>query len=125
MPALHNDVFDDGLNALTNNTENLHILSLDPGVVWANIAAGLLGTKAAPTISAPADRTAGGREVTLSATTLGQVNTTGTATHFALTDDSADTVLVSGPLDESQVVTAGNTFALPEITIGIPDPVSA
>lgn len=122
MPVLHDDVFDNGLNAITNNAENLHILSADPGVVWGNIATELLGTKATPTISSPADRSAGGRELTVSAITLGAISATGTATHFAITDDSALKVLVSGPLEASQAVTSGNTFALPEITIGIPDP---
>lgn len=122
MGSLHNDVFDNGLSTITGNTENLHLLSADPGITWANIASGLLGTKAAPTISAPADRGAGGREVTISAITLGAVSADGTATHYALTDDSAEKVLASGPLDASQVVTNGNVFTLPAITIGIPDP---
>lgn len=122
MPALHDDVFDNGLSSITDNTENLHILSADPGVTWGNIATGLLGSKATPTVSSPTDRSAGGREVTVSEIMLGVVSATGTATHFALTDDSALKILVSGPLDASQVVTSGNTFALPAITVGIPDP---
>ena len=122
MPALHDDVFDSGLDTLDTDTENLVILSADPGLTWGNIATYLLGTKATPTISAPADRTGGGREVTISAITDGSVSATGTASHYALTDDSATKILASGALASSQSVTSGNTFTLTEFKIGIPDP---
>ena len=122
MPALHDDVFDNGLNVLPGNTETLYILSADPGLIWADIANYKLGSKAAPAISAPADRTGGGREVTVSAISDGSVTATGTATHFALTDDSASKILASGALSASQAVTNGNTFTLTAFDIGIPDP---
>lgn len=127
MAALHNDVFDNGLdvlNSVDGYTENLHILSADPGIDFAVITAGttVLGVKATPTISHPGDRTGGGREVTISAITDGSVTATDTATHFALTDDSASKILASGALDASQVVTSGNIFTLTEFAIGIPDP---
>ena len=122
MASLHNDVCDNGLSVIDDNTEILVILSDDPGLTWANIATYLLGTKAAPTISAPADRTGGGREVTVSAITDGSVSATGTASHWATTDDSASKILASGALSASQSVTSGNTFTLTEIAIGIPDP---
>lgn len=122
MAALHDDVFDNGLNTIDTNTENLHILSADPGLTWANIAANGLGNKATPAIAAPSDRVGGGREVVVSAITDGSVTATGTATHFALTDDSASKILVSQALESSQVVTSGNTFTLTELSVGIPDP---
>lgn len=122
MAALHDEVFDSGLDLIDTDTENLVILSADPGLTWANIATYLLGTKSAPAISAPADRSGGGREVTISAITDGSVSATGTATHYALTDDSASRILASGALSSSQAVTNGNTFTLTEFTIGIPDP---
>lgn len=123
MPdVLHDDVFDNGLTALTNNTEKLYILSADPGLTWANIATYALGNKAAPTVGSPADRTGGGREVTISAIADGSVTGTGTATHFALTDDSASKILAAGDLSASQAVTSGNTFTLTSFTVGIPDP---
>lgn len=122
MAALHDDVFDNGLSAIDDNTENLHILKADPGLTFANIATHLLGTKATPTIAAPSDRSGGGREVVISAITDGSVSATDTATHFALTDDSASKVLASGALSSSQSVTDGNTFTLTEFAVGIPDP---
>ena len=72
MAELSNNVFDNGLSHIdAHYAENLHILSADPGLTWANIASYGLGSKAAPAISAPADRTGGGRQVTVSAITDG------------------------------------------------------
>lgn len=122
MAALHNDVFDNGLNILHNNTEKVVILSADPGLTYANIASNLLGSKTTPTVSAPADRTGGGREVTLSAITDGSVTATGTATYFAFVDDTNSKVLASQALASSQAVTQNNTFTLTETKIGMPDP---
>jgi len=122
MAALNDKVFDSGLSVLDTDSENIHLLRADPGVTWASIATYLLGTKATPTVAAPTDRGAGGREVVVSAITDGSVSVTGTATHFALTDDSLSLVLASGALSASQVVTSGNTFTLTQFSIGIPDP---
>ena len=122
MAALNDDVFDNGLSAIDDNTENLYILSADPGLTWGNIATYALGVKATPTIAAPADRTGGGRQVTVSAITDGSVTGTGTASHWALTDDSATKILATGALSASQAVTSGNVFTLNEFEIGIPDP---
>lgn len=122
MASLHNDVFDNGLNTLDMYTETLHILKADPGLTWSNIATHGLGNKAAPGISAPGDRGAGGREVTVSAITDGTVTATETASHWALTDDSETKILASGALSATQAVTSGNTFTLAEFKIGIPDP---
>ncbi len=122
MAALSNNVFDNGLNHIDVNTEKLYILSADPGLTWSNIASYALGSKSSPAISAPADRSAGGREITISAIADGTVSTSGTATHYALTDDSATEILASAALNASQAVTTGNSFTLTAFTIGIPDP---
>jgi hypothetical protein len=122
MAALHNDVFDNGLSVLNANTEKLYILSSDPGLTWGNIAAATLGVKNSPTVAAPSDRSGGGREVVVSAITDGSVSATGTASHYALTDDSESKILATGSLSATQVVTSGNVFTLGSVTIGIPDP---
>lgn len=122
MAAIHDDVFDNGLSILNTLAENLYICSANPGLTWSNIASYAIGTKASPTVSVPEDRIAGGRQVTISAIVDGTVDTTDTATHWALTDDSEEDVLVSGALSASQAVTEGNVFTLTAITIGIPDP---
>lgn len=120
--VLHDDVFDNGLNTLTNNTEKLYILKADPGLTWSNIATHAVGNKATPTVGSPGDRSGGGRKVTVSAITDGAVTATETATHYALTDDSATKILASGDLASSQAVTSGNVFTLASFDIGIPDP---
>ncbi len=124
MPALHNDVYDNGLALLASLVENLHILKADPGSVWANIATHGLGSKANPGVSAPIDRLVAGlgRKVTVSAITDGSVTVTGDATHYALTDDSASKILASGTLGSLQTVTSGNPFTLAAFDIGMPDP---
>jgi hypothetical protein len=119
--VLHDDVFDAALAVLTN-TEKLIILSADPGLTWENIATYKLGEKATPTIGAVGDRTGGGRKRTVAAITDGTATATGTATHFALTDDSATKILAAGDLGASQAVTSGNVFTLDAFDIGIPDP---
>lgn len=121
---LHNDVYDNGLSVLTSNTETVYLLSADPGLTWANIANYALGSKSSPSVSSPADRTSGGREVTISEITDGTTDTTGTATHYAVTDDSASKIFVSQALSPSKEVVSGNDFTLGEITVGIPGPVS-
>lgn len=122
MSALGNSVLDNGLNYIDTATENLYLLSADPGLVWANIATYALGVKASPVISAPADRTLGGREVIVSAITDGSATVTGDATHYALTDDSASDILVVGTLTSTLSVTNGSVFATESFTVGIPDP---
>ena len=122
MAALNDKVFDSGLNVIDTDTENLYILSGDPGLTWSNIGTLGLGNKATPSIAAPSDRSGGGREGVVSAITDGSVTANGTATHYALTDDSLTLILASGPLSASQGVTSGNTFTLTEFAIGIPDP---
>lgn len=122
MAYLSDNVFDNGLNYIDANTENLYILSADPGSAWANIGTYALGNKATPTIAAPADRSGGGREVVLSAITDGSSTSTGDATHYALTDDSATEIIAVNTLSSTLAVTSGGTFGLEEFTIGIPAP---
>jgi len=120
---LHDDIFDTGLSQLTTIVENLYICNALPTNFTEASSTYKLGTKATPTITGPTDGGAGGgRQVTVSAISDGTINTTGTASHFALTDDSATKLLVAGDLASSQSVTSGNPFTLTAINIQIPDP---
>ena len=122
---LHDDVYDDGLQQLTDNVENLYICSQQPATFAEASATYKLGTKASPSIGAPADILPGpgdGRRVTVAAITDGTVDTTGTATHFALTDNSLSKLLATGDLASSQGVTASNPFTLTAFDVGIPAP---
>lgn len=121
MATLGDRVFDAGLSALDTEATHLYITSAEASS-FANVATVALGNKATPTISAPADRTGGGRKVTISAITDGTVTGTGTASHYAVTDDTNSRLLATGALSASQAVTSGNTFTLGAFDIGIPDP---
>lgn len=122
MAFLHDDIFDTGLSQLTTVVENLYICSAEPTTFTEASSTYKLGTKASPSISGPADRTGGGREVTCAAISDGTVDSTGNASWFALTDDSLSKLLVTQQLASAQDVTSGNPFTLTEFDIGIPDP---
>ena len=120
MAFLSTEVRDDGLTILDALTSpELHITSAE-ATTRANALTLSLGQKVTPTISAPQAGTTGeGRKVVISAITDGDVDTNGTATHWALIDS---TILQGAQtLSASQVVTSGNTFTLTAIDIEIPD----
>jgi len=115
-------VFDNGLTTLDTEASHLYINSTQATTYTEAITTYALGVKATPTVSAPADRTGGGREVTVSAITDGSVTGTGTAGFYSLVDSSNSRLLAAGPLSATQAVTSGNTFTLTSFKIGIPDP---
>ena len=122
MPSLNDRVFDNGLTVLDTEASHLYITSQEATTYTQAATTYALGVKATPTVSAPADRTGGGREVTVSAITDGSVTATGTATHYALVDQTNSRLLAAGALSASQGVTSGNQFTLSSFKIGIPDP---
>ena len=123
MPAFLADrVFDNGLTVLDTEATHLYICSQEPTTYTEATATYDLGVKATPTVSAPGDRSGGGREVTVSAITDGSITDTGTATHWALTDNTNSRLLATNALSASQAVTSGNTFTLASFKVGIPDP---
>jgi hypothetical protein len=120
MAVLHDDVLDDGLQALTDATSKvLHICSAEPSS-FANVASVTLGNKTPPTVGAPEARAGSGRKVVVSAITDGAVTATATATHYAIVDGSR--LLAANTLAASQGVTDGNVFTLAAFDIGIPAP---
>lgn len=121
--TLHNDIYDTGLSQLTTIVENLYICNAMPTTFTEASSTYKLGTKATPTITGPTTRGAGGgREVTVAAISDGTIDTTGTASHFALCDNSASKLLAAGDLASTQAVTQGNPFSLTSFKIGIPAP---
>lgn len=121
MAFLHDEVFDQGLEYLVAQATALHICSAEPTTLAEATSTLTLGNKATPTISAPADRAGGGREVTISAFADGNVTATGNASHWALV--SSTQLLATSGLSAVQAVTSGNSFEITAFTIGIPDPV--
>ena len=122
MASLGDRVFDSGLSALDTEASHLYITSAEATTYTQAATTYALGVKNTPTVSAPADRTGGGREVTISAIADGSVTGNGTATHYALVDSANSRLLAAGALSSAQSVTAGNTFTLTSFKIGIPDP---
>ena len=117
---LHNDIYDNGMNTLTNATKTLHICSQQPAS-FAEVGTYSLGNKASPSIGSPANHTTG-RKVTVSALTGGSVTATGTAIHYAIVDTANSKLLAAQALAASQAVTSGNTFSLAAFDIAIPAP---
>ena len=122
MASLGDRVLDNGLSVLDTEVDKLFITSAEATTYTQAATTYALGVKNTPTVSAPADRTGGGREVTVSAITDGSVTGNGTATHYALVDSANSRLLAAGALSSAQSVTAGNTFTLTSFKIGIPDP---
>lgn len=117
-------VFDNGLTVLDTEADKLYICSTQPATYTEAITTYALGNKslAAGDVSAPADRTGGGRKVTVSALSGGSVTATGTAAYYAIVDSVNTRLLAAGDLGATQAVTSGNTFSLTTLDIGIPDP---
>lgn len=122
MPTVADRVLDNGLTVLDTEASRVDITSQESTTYAEATSTHTLGNTTSISISAPADRTGGGRKVTLAAVTGASVTGTGTATHYAITDVSNTRLLVTGTLTASQSVTSGNTFSLDALDVGIPDP---
>ena len=119
MPAINDNVYDQGLNYADTNGTRLDICSADPGLTYSSVTTNTLGNDTVNT-GAPQDGVTDGRRVVVPAITAGSVTGTGTATHWALTNGT-DTVIASGTLTPNQAVTNGNTFTLDAISITLRD----
>ena len=122
MATIADRVLDNGLVILDTEANAVHITSQEATSYASATSTHTLGNATSITISAPADRTGGGRKVTLSAISNGTVTGTGTATNYAIVDTTNSRLLVTGSLTASQSVTSGNTFSLEALDVGIPDP---
>lgn len=122
MATLGNRVFDNGLTVLDTEANRIDVTSQEATTYTEATSTYSLGNSTSLSVGAPADRSGGGREVTVAAITDGSVSATGTATHYAIVDTSNSRLLATGSLNASQSVTSGNTFTLATFDIGIPDP---
>jgi len=123
MSTLDNRVFDNGLTVLDTEANKILLTSQQATTYTEANATYALGNSTSLSISAPQDRSGGGREVVVAAIPDGSVTATGTATHYAIVDTVNSRLLATSTLTESQSVTSGNTFTLSSVAIGIPDPV--
>tara|TARA_X000001382_G_scaffold35382_1_gene23326 strand:- start:988 stop:1359 length:372 start_codon:yes stop_codon:yes gene_type:complete len=122
MASISDYVLDAALAKFDTEANRIDITSQEATTYAAATSTYTLGNKTSISIGAPADRSGGGREVTVSAITDGTVSGTGTATHYAIVDSGNSRLLGTGSLSSSQAVTSGNTFSLASFKIGIPDP---
>lgn len=122
MATLNDRVFDNGLSVLDTEANRIDVTSQEATTYAEATSTYTLGNSTSLSIGAPADRTGGGRKVTVAAITDGSISATGTATHYAIVDTSNSRLLATGSLTASQSVTSGNTFTLATFDIGIPDP---
>ena len=122
MASLNDRVFDSGLTVLDTEANALYICNAEPTSYAQATSTYALGSKATPTVSAPADRTGGGRKVTVSAINDGSVTATDDWSHYALVDTVNSRLLAAGALSAPVAVTSGNVFTLTAFDIGIPDP---
>jgi len=122
MATLDNRVFDNGLTVLDTEANAIHVTSQEATSYTDATSTSTLGNSTSLSSSAPADRSGGGREVTVSAITDGSITAGGQASHYAIVDTTNSRLLVTGSLSAAQSVTSGNTFSLASFTIGIPDP---
>jgi len=123
MASLTNTVLDAALNVLTTNGDRIDLCTSAP-TTYAGISSVSVGNFGSLSIGSPADRSGGGREVTVAAVSSGSpgsITAGGTASHYAISNGST-TLYATGTLSADQVVTSGNTFTLASFTIGIPDP---
>lgn len=122
MASLADRVFDNGLTVLDTEANRIDITSQEATTYAEATSTYTLGNSTSLSVSAPADRTGGGRQVTVAAISDGSVTGDGTATHYSIVDTVNSRLLATGSLSASQVVSNGNTFTLGSFTVGIPDP---
>ena len=120
MAFSNDEVYDQGLDYLIANGSRIDICSAEPTTYAQATSTNTLGNKTTLTVGATQNGDTDGRKVVVPAITDGSVTATNTATHWALTDDSA-ILLATGALSSSQAVTSGNTFTLDAIDITIRD----
>lgn len=120
MPFIADAAFDAGLAYVITNGTRIDICSQEPVSYAEATSTHSLGNKTGLTVGSAQAGVVDGRRVVVPAITDGEVTVTDTATHWALTNGS-NTLVATGALTASQVVTDGNTFTLDAISIGIRD----
>lgn len=131
--SFHNDVFDNGLNAVKNNGNKV-VLCKSPPTTFdeannldSDVPAGFRVAEVAmaPGDFTVADRTGGGRECTVSAKSGVTADDDAAAPdlHIAVIDTVNSKLLVVTDETSDQAITSGNTVNFPSWAFGFPDPV--
>jgi hypothetical protein len=122
MASFGDRVFDQALAVLDTEANAIHLTTQEATTYTEATSTYTVGNSTSLSIGAPADRSGGGREVTVAAISDGSVTGNGTASHYAIVDSSNSRLLATNSLSATQVVTSGNTWTLGSFAIGIPDP---
>lgn len=119
MPFVNDGALDAALDYI-NNGDRLDICSQEPTSVAEARTTYSLGNKTSLSIGSPADGDSSGRKVVVAAITDGSVTSSGTASHWAISNSTV--LIATDSLSSSQAVTSGNEFTLAEFDITFPDP---
>lgn len=123
--VLGDPVLDNGLGWLNTNCDNIYICAASP-VSYADATSGAnsLGSKVwgvGNAFGADAAKAGGGRQITSTAITDGNVTTSGTVAAWAAVDSVNSALLAYGNLTGGKAVTSGQGFTLSAMTIGVPN----
>jgi len=116
MAYIRQAALDAGLTNIRGAITHLYICSSEPAS-FAAVSGVALGSKAGPSLGAIGAGTPNGRQFQIDAISDGSVTDTGTASHWALTDDTGEELLATGELATPQGVTSGNTFTRTAFTV--------
>lgn len=123
MPATLSDgTLDAALTRIKTNVENLYLCSQQPTTFAQASSTYKLATKATPASGTIVDGDVSGRKLPFNSISDGTVNTNGTATWLALTDDSVSELLAAQELNASKALVTGSPFTLTAFDIELPDP---
>lgn len=117
MAYLNDLTLDNGLSSLKAAASHVYLCSAEPATFTAASSTNKLGTKnfgaGAVFPGAIAAASPNGRKLVTAAVTDGTVDSTGTATHWAITSNASSRLELAAALAASQAVTSGNTWSLP------------
>lgn len=116
-------VLDLGLNVLDTEATHIYItnaLATTFTEASSTFALGNNNFGAGAAVGSPAVGSPNGRKVSTVAITTGSVTATGTASHWAITDNTNSRLLACFTLSATQSVTSGNTFSLPAFDVRLP-----
>lgn len=111
---------DEGLVYLTNNGDEVYLCSQAPANFTEATATHALTDPEPIGFGSPADYT-GGRQVSSTTVSGGDVSTSGTATHVAVVDSVNQILLVVIALGSGVSVLAGGTYDLNSFNVRMPD----
>lgn len=121
MTYLNDRVLDAALAVPDTEANKLVLCSQEPATFAEANVTYMLAYKLSYAVGSPADRGAGGREVTCPTVTDGVINGAGTATHYAIIDTVNSRLLAAKALSSSVVLAVGNVWTCAAFKIGFPD----